>query len=96
MIPGPSVPSVGFSGIDVLAHILLFAAWAAAVQWEFAFRFGHLMALATGFALATESLQTLAIERTFSMSDIAADLVGAALGGLLTRWLRRRSLQFGE
>jgi VanZ family protein len=96
MIPGSSVPSVGFKGIDALAHVLLFGIWAVIVQWEFALRFGQLLAVAAGFALATELLQTVAIERSFSVADIAADLVGASLGGLLAAWLRRRSLQPGK
>jgi VanZ family protein len=89
MLPGSSVPSVGFKGIDALAHVLLFGTWAVIVQWE-------LLAVAAGFALATELLQTVAIERSFSVADIAADLVGASLGGLLAAWLRRRSLQPGK
>lgn len=96
MVPGPSVPDVGFDGIDFVAHVVLFGVWATAVQWEFDPPLGVLLGWAAVFALGTELLQTLAIERTFSVADIAADLTGVLLAAAGWRLLRRTSLQAGE
>lgn len=97
MVPGPAVPDVGFDGIDLLAHLGLFGAWGAAVVWEWAPRWWALLVVGVAFAVGTEALQTVAIQRTFSWSDIAADLVGITVGAGLALLVRRhRLLQAAE
>lgn len=96
MMPGPAVPDVGFDGIDLLAHLCLFGAWGAAVVWEWAPRWWVLLVVGLAFAVGTEALQTVAVQRTFSLSDIVADLVGITLGAGLAHLVRRRLLQAAE
>lgn len=96
MVPGPAVPSVGFDGIDFIAHVILFGSWGFLLRWEFGLSVRALLLAAVAFALATELLQTLAIERTFSLLDIAADLTGAILGWACAAMVIRPSLQAGE
>lgn len=96
MIPGPDLPKVGFNGIDLLVHLCLFGAWGAAVQWEWAPRWWQQLLLGAAFAVGTETLQTLAVQRTFSVSDIVADFVGVSLGAALAWAVRQRSRQAVE
>lgn len=93
MIPGPDLPKVGFNGIDLLVHLCLFGAWGAAVQWEWAPRWWQQLLLGAAFAVGTETLQTLAVQRTFSVSNIVADFVGVSLGAALAWAVRQRSRQ---
>lgn len=88
--PGSAVPQVGFSGVDLVAHLALFACWGAAVTWEFRNLSLLKMGLAAVcFALVTELVQTTIAGRAFSWSDIAMDIIGVGLGSALVRWARQ-------
>lgn len=90
-IPGPDLPQVGVSGADLLVHTALFATWALLLRWEAGV--GWFVAVAAGglFGLASEALQLLAVQRTFSLQDVLADVVGAAVGATAWQIARRRS-----
>ena len=95
LIPGSAVPSVGISHIDLLAHMLLFAAWSAAVSLDIGFLAARpwlMFGLALVFAVVTETLQLASPGRAFDLLDVAADAAGAGLGILLAaEWRRHRS-----
>lgn len=87
-IPGPDLPSVGVDHLDLLVHVSLFGAWGAAVQWERRPSWPISIALAVGFGVGSELLQKLAVQRTFSWLDIAADIVGVLLGTAIVKGWR--------
>lgn len=92
-VPGSAVPQVGFSGIDIVVHIALFASWSAAVRYEFP-RLPSPVILLVGavLALGTELVQTTIAGRSFSHFDILADITGVLLGWTLMQlWLRRKA-----
>ncbi len=87
--PGDGVPSAP-PGVDKAVHLLLFAALAVTGRWAGA-RAGALAVLLAGYAVASEVVQGLtALERSGSVADALADLVGVALGLLLWTGLSRR------
>ncbi|MGY1774110.1 VanZ family protein [Blastococcus sp. SYSU D00813] len=77
--PGDDVPSAPF-GVDKVVHLLLFTALALAGRWA-GVRPRELAVLLTGYALVSEVVQALApLERSGSIADWLADVLGVALG----------------
>ncbi|MGY1739758.1 MULTISPECIES: VanZ family protein [unclassified Blastococcus] len=77
--PGDDVPSAP-PGVDKLIHLALFAALAVAGRWA-GVRPRPLAALLVAYALASEVVQALTpLERSGSVADWLADVLGAALG----------------
>lgn len=88
LIPGDDLPKVGVQGIDLVVHVTLYCAWGLALQWEFPrLPWWAVLALGAGLGLLTETLQLFAVHRSFSGTDIAADVAGVALALLLARLL---------
>lgn len=89
-IPGPSgAPSL--FGWDKLDHLSAFAALAllARAGWPGASRWGAAAGL-FAYGAGIELLQSSAlVNRTASLSDLAANAVGIALGLAAALWLRR-------
>ncbi|HOX31331.1 MAG TPA: VanZ family protein [Spirochaetales bacterium] len=82
LMPGEEPPRLSLPGLDKLAHVLLFAAWALALRfdWEAFRRCPALLLAATALAAPlTEAMQLLAPGRAFDPLDMGADLAGAAL-----------------
>lgn len=84
LIPGPDLPKVGIDGLDLVVHAALFATWAALLRWEVGLGWWATVAAGLAFGLASESLQLLAVQRSFSLQDVLADVVGATIGA--TSW----------
>ena len=88
--PADDVPSSP-PGVDKLVHLLLFAALAGSGRWAGA-RAGVLGALLVLYAAASEVVQGLsALERSASVADWVADLVGVLVGLLAWAWAGRRA-----
>jgi VanZ family protein len=82
----------GFAHGDKVAHIIAFAclAYTAARGWPQRTRVIVLTLAAYGVAI--ELLQALTPLRSASLSDVAADIVGVAVGLALARgWMRARA-----
>jgi VanZ family protein len=80
--PGDGVPSAP-PGVDKLVHLALFAALASAGCWAGA-RPRVLAVLLVAYALVSEVVQALApLNRSGSLADAVADLIGVALGLLV-------------
>jgi len=91
--PGPGLPSLGpfgLFGLDKWLHALGYAALAGAVAValaahdRFRTQFVRIVALAilltVGYGVGIEFVQATIPERSFSVGDIAADIVGAGVG----------------
>ncbi|MGY1824685.1 VanZ family protein [Geodermatophilus sp. SYSU D00079] len=88
--PGDDVPSSP-PGVDKLVHLVLFAVLAVSGRWA-GIRAGLLGALLVAYAALSEVLQgALPLERSASVADWAADVVGVLLGLLLAAGLLRRT-----
>jgi hypothetical protein len=88
--PADDVPSAP-PGVDKLVHLLLFAALAGSGRWAGA-RPGVLGVLLAGYAALSEVVQGLsALERSASVADWAADVVGVLAGLLAWTWAGRRA-----
>ncbi len=86
--PAEDVPSAP-PGVDKLVHLLLFAALAGSGRWAGA-RAGVLGVLLVTYAAVSEVIQGVSgLERSASVADWLADVVGV-LAGLLA-WAGRRS-----
>jgi len=75
---------LGVAGLDKYLHGLAFAGFALVLAYALARRDPATVALAVfaaavGFGLLVELLQAPLAHRTFSLADLAADAVGAAL-----------------
>ena len=76
-----------FEGSDKVVHLALFALLAATTRW----RFGAGLWLVAAYAVVSELVQGLLLaERSGDPYDAVADLLGVALGWLLTGRLTRR------
>ena len=90
--PGGEVPSTP-PGVDKLVHLLVFLALAATGRWA-GFRTAVFTGLLVAYAAVSEVVQALTpLERSGSVADWVADVVGLGLG--LAAWalgerLRRR------
>ena len=88
--PGDDVPAA-LPGVDKLVHLLLFAALAGSGRWAGA-RAGVLGVLLVAYAAVSELVQGVsALERSASVADWAADVVGVLAGLLAWAWAARRS-----
>jgi VanZ family protein len=88
--PADDVPASP-PGVDKLVHLLLFAALAASGRWAGA-RAGVLGGLLVVYAAVSEVVQGLsALERSASVADWVADVVGVATGLLAWAWAGRRA-----
>ncbi|WP_409331529.1 VanZ family protein [Trujillonella humicola] len=77
--PGDDVPPA-FFGVDKVVHVVLFAALAVAGRWA-GVPARLLALLLTGYALVSEVVQALApLDRSGSVGDWLADVLGVALG----------------
>ena len=86
--PGDDVPSAP-PGVDKLVHLLLFAALALAGRWA-GVRLRALAVLLAGYAVVSEVVQALApLQRSGSVADALADLLGLALGLLAGAGIER-------
>ncbi|MFM2438651.1 MAG: VanZ like family [Actinomycetota bacterium] len=90
LIPGPDLPQVGVGGLDLAIHAALFATWALLLRSETGLRWWASVAAGLVFGLASEAVQLLAVQRTFSLQDVVADTVGAAIGATAWQLGRRR------
>jgi VanZ family protein len=68
----------------------LFATWALLLRSETGLRWWASVAAGLVFGLASEAVQLLAVQRTFSLQDVVADTVGAAIGATAWQLGRRR------
>jgi hypothetical protein len=88
--PGSDVPSAP-PGVDKLVHAALFAALAITGRWAGVGR-GVLAGLLVGYAAVSEIVQALTpLERTGSVADLLADVVGLALGLVVWELRTRRA-----
>ena len=88
--PADDVPSAP-PGVDKLVHLLLFAALAGSGRWAGA-RTGVLAVLLVAYAAVSEVVQgASALERSASVADWVADVVGVLAGLLAWAWAARRS-----
>lgn len=88
--PGSDVPSAPV-GVDKLVHVGLFAALAVSGRWA-GITTRTLAALLVGYAAVSEVLQGLAVvDRSASVADWVADVVGVVLGLVLWAAAARRS-----
>ena len=88
--PRDDVPSAP-PGVDKLVHLLLFAALAGSGRWAGA-RAGVLGVLLVAYAAVSEVVQGMsALERSASVADWVADVVGVLAGLLAWAWAARRS-----
>lgn len=85
LLPGSKIPSVGFQGIDKLAHFTLFYLWSLAIRFDFGSGFKWLVGFLAGltFSYLTEVLQLLVEGREYDYYDVLADAIGLGIG-LLT------------
>lgn len=92
MMPGPDVPKVEITHVDLLVHAGLFAAWAGALISAVPAVRGRpwtAIPAALAFGLVTETLQLFAQARSFDLLDVAADTVGAAIAATVTYAIAR-------
>jgi membrane associated rhomboid family serine protease len=90
--PGDDVPSAP-PGVDKLVHLALFAVLAVTGRWA-GVRLAVLAALLVLYAAGSEVVQALTpLERSGSVADWAADVVGVLTGLLLWAGLHRRRLR---
>ena len=88
--PADDVPASP-PGVDKLVHLLLFAALAVSGRWAGA-RAGVLGALLVLYAAVSEVVQGVsALERSASVADWVADVVGVLAGLLAWAWAGRRT-----
>ncbi len=88
--PADDVPSSP-PGVDKLVHLLLFAALAASGRWA-GVRAGVLAGSLVVYAAVSEVVQGLsALERSASVADWVADVVGVLAGLLAWAWAERRT-----
>jgi hypothetical protein len=88
--PADDVPSAP-PGVDKLVHLLLFAALAGSGRWAGA-PAGVLGVLLVAYAAVSELVQGVsALERSASVADWVADVVGVLAGLLAWAWAARRS-----
>lgn len=81
LMPGPYVPDVPVYGIDKIAHILLFSAWAVAVLHDIRQVRKFLVFVAgAGLSLSTEVVQLFVEDRSFDYYDLVADGIGLLVG----------------
>jgi VanZ family protein len=82
LLPGSKIPSVGFQGIDKLAHFTLFYMWSLAIRFDFNNNFKWIIGFIAGltFSYLTEVLQLLVEDRAFDYYDIIADTAGLSVG----------------
>jgi VanZ family protein len=87
--PGDDVPSAP-AGVDKLVHLSLFAALAVAGRWA-GVRTRVLAGLLVGYALVSEIVQAVTpLQRSGSVTDGVADVLGIALGLLAWGAVARR------
>lgn len=88
--PGSTVPS-GPEHADKVTHALIFLGLAVTSRHA-RITAGHTVAWLACFAVVTEILQSLLpINRSGSVWDVAADLVGVVLGLVAARYVGRHS-----
>ena len=88
--PADDVPMAP-PGVDKLVHLLLFAALAASGRWA-GVRAGVLAGSLVVYAAVSEVVQGLsALERSASVADWVADVVGVLAGLLAWAWAGRRT-----
>ncbi len=88
--PADDVPSSP-PGVDKLVHLLLFAALAASGRWA-GVRAGLLAGSLVVYAAVSEVVQGLsALERSASVADWVADVVGVLAGLLAWAWAGGRT-----
>ncbi|SHN86420.1 hypothetical protein SAMN05660350_03939 [Geodermatophilus obscurus] len=88
--PADDVPSSP-PGVDKLVHLLLFAALAASGRWA-GVRAGVLAGILVVYAAVSEVVQGVsALERSASVADWVADVVGVLAGLLAWAWAGRRT-----
>jgi VanZ family protein len=89
-LPGDGMePAPGPFGVDAWLHLLGYAALAASLSRAVSMG-GHgavvavavAVTAAVGFGVGIELLQTVVPTRGFAWSDVAADAVGSAIGGV--------------
>lgn len=88
MIPGRDLPDVNIGSYDKLIHVSMFLVWAVAACFDFgtAQRVCYFIFFGGAlFSAFTEVLQILVEGRSFDLHDMAADIVGLALGLVLAR-----------
>ena len=105
LIPGSSLPSVSFFQIDKLVHIFFFSVLMILSSYSFNrlkgnrhFQLNYLLVAflyCMCLGVLIEVLQLLVPGRDFSLADIIANMIGAAIGYLIykvlqeQRWLKR-------
>ena len=88
--PADDVPSAP-PGVDKMVHLLLFAALAGSGRWAGA-QAGVLGVLLVAYAAVSEVVQGMsALERSASVAEWVADVVGVLAGLLAWAWAARRS-----
>ncbi|SFL84766.1 VanZ family protein [Geodermatophilus ruber] len=88
--PGSDIPSAA-PGVDKIVHVALFASLAVTGLWA-GIRTAVLVGLLVLYAAASEVVQALsALERSGSVADWAADVLGVIAGLLLWAGIARRT-----
>jgi len=100
-IPGRSIPSLGFSAQDKLAHGFVFGTLAILVLWALRgtrfdrrpwFAVALAVVIATAYGVSDEFHQRFVPFRSPDVFDVIADGAGALLGAVVfSLWTRRRS-----
>lgn len=96
LLPGSNIPDVGIGGVDKIVHIGMFVTWVIAVRFDFnrsSFPVLPVGGIGIAFSMLTEVLQIMVEGRTFDVYDVAADILGIAIGlaisGPIVRWVDR-------
>lgn len=83
LIPGGDLPDVNIGGYDKLIHMVMFAAWAVAIRFDFdrtPFPYARFFALGVIFSAVSEILQLLVEGRSVDLYDMLADTAGLVIG----------------
>jgi VanZ family protein len=88
-VPGRSLPTPGFRGVDKLVHLVEFGLLGGLLTA--AWRAGPALLVTIAWGVLDEVHQHYTPNRDPSVYDALADALGAALGAGLALWLVRRS-----
>lgn len=92
----PPPPGGGFSGMDKLGHVAIFALVAAVALWN-GLPGRLVVPVLLGHAVLSELIQHVALtDRSGDPWDVLADVLGVGLGWFVWRWWRQLTVRGDE